>query len=97
MLTTEQLRHLANLAKLELNDEELDKLQKDLNGILDYVEQIEKLKLEDSEPLIAGPSQDMLLREDVPENRDIETIKQIIVAFPEKENGYLKVPKIIEK
>ena len=97
MISKEQLRHLSNLAKIELDDSELEKLQKDLNEILVYVEQVEKLAIDDIETMSSGPLQEILLREDIVQDKDIEVIKQIISAFPEKENGYLKVPKILNK
>jgi len=44
MLDKKQLRHLANLARVGLSDEELEKLMDDLNSILGYVDEINKLK-----------------------------------------------------
>lgn len=97
MISKEQLRHLSNLAKIELNDNELEKLQKDLNEILVYVEQVETIAIDDIEAMSSGPLQEILLREDIVQDKDIEVIKQIIAEFPGKENGYLKVPKILNK
>ena len=65
MISKEQLRHLSNLAKIELNDNELEKLQKDLNEILVYVEQVETIAIDDIEAMSSGPLQEILLREDI--------------------------------
>ncbi len=97
MITKEQLRHLAELAKIDFTDEELEKFLKDINQILEYVSEIQELNLEEFEPMIGGILQELLLREDKKEVLDEETKKLIIEQFPEKENNFLKVPKVIHK
>ncbi len=94
MITREQIIHLAKLARLKLNDEEIEKLREDLSKILNYVEKINELKLEDIEPLI-NIIEELKTREDEPAKS--ESNQLIIENFPEKEDNYLKVPKIIEK
>lgn len=97
MLNQEQLRHLAQLAKLELSDEELAGLQKDLNSILAYVEQVSQLELSEIKSPYPEHLSRLPLREDIPQVKDIKTIKKIIENFPCQEGAYLKVPKVIEK
>lgn len=100
MITKEQLKHLAELAKIEFSEKELEKFLKDLNEILKYVEEIQNLDLSKYEPMTSGSLQKLFLREDEKEE-DImdreEREKKIIEQFPARKNNYLKVPKIIEK
>ncbi len=96
MISRDQIQHLAKLARLKLTEEEIEKLKEDLNKILAYVEKINELSLENFEPL-TNILEKLDLREDEPHNPEEETRQAIINNFPEKENHYLKVPKILEK
>jgi aspartyl-tRNA(Asn)/glutamyl-tRNA(Gln) amidotransferase subunit C len=101
MITKEQILHLAELARLKLTDDEIEKLTEDLNKILSYVEKIQELNLKDIEPL-TNILERLPLREDEilgeEERKIIEEIREkIIKNFPQKEGSYLKVPKILEK
>ena len=49
-MTIEDVENLAELAKLELTDNEKEKILKDMEGILSYVKQIEEVNL----PIEAG-------------------------------------------
>ena len=93
MLEREKIEHLAKLARLKLKEEEIQKLTQDLNRILAYVEKINELKLEDLDPLV-NILEKLDLRKDIAKEFNFE---EIIKNFPEKENNYLKVPKILEK
>ncbi|MER3581523.1 MAG: Asp-tRNA(Asn)/Glu-tRNA(Gln) amidotransferase GatCAB subunit C, partial [Patescibacteria group bacterium] len=63
MIDKEKVKHLALLARLTLNDEEIEALTKDLNNILNYVEKINELNLEGLEPLY-NLLEELPLRED---------------------------------
>jgi len=93
MIAKNQIEHLAKLARLKLSEDEIEKLSQDLSKILAYVEKINELNLENVEPL-TNILEKLDLREDEPESKDNSTI---ISNFPEKEDNYLKVPKILEK
>lgn len=41
-LNKEQIKHISNLAKIDLSDSELDKFYNEFNSILDYVSQIDE-------------------------------------------------------
>jgi len=97
MLTKDQLKHLAELAKIEFTEEELESFLNDINQILNYVEEIKKLDLEKFEPMIGGILQQLILREDEIERADPETKDLIKSQFPEKQDDFLKTPRIITK
>lgn len=97
MIGKKQIEHLAELAKIELEEKELRKFLKDIQKILAYVNEIQDLDLREFEPLIGGAVQYLFLREDVKRIIPEEVKRKIIEQFPEKVNNYLKVPKIIKK
>ncbi len=96
MISREQIKHLAKLARLKLSEEEIESLAEDLSKILNYVKKIEELNLENIEPLTSIIDK-LEFREDEEKERDSEEREKIINNFPQKENNYLKVPKILEK
>ncbi|GIW67136.1 MAG: hypothetical protein KatS3mg096_004 [Candidatus Parcubacteria bacterium] len=123
MITKEQILHLANLARLKLSDEEIEKLVQDLTKILNYVEKINELDLKNIEPMIniieklepreddggdetygkdtSVSSHSSVSVSDYSDSFDrfasVSAPSNIINQFPQKENNYLKVPKILEK
>jgi aspartyl-tRNA(Asn)/glutamyl-tRNA(Gln) amidotransferase subunit C len=97
LINKEKLKHLAELAKIDLSEEELEKFLEDLNNILNYVDEIKDLNLDQFEPMIGGVVQKLELREDEVEIENDETKTLIIDQFPDKKENYLKISKIIKK
>jgi aspartyl-tRNA(Asn)/glutamyl-tRNA(Gln) amidotransferase subunit C len=97
MITKDQLKHLAELAKIEFTEEELESFLKDINQILSYVEEIQKLELDQFEPMIGGILQKLYLRENEIIRAESETKELIVEQFPEKKDNFLKTPRIITK
>lgn len=101
MLNSDNIRYLAKLARLDVDSSEAEELKNDLDKILKYVEKINELKLDSLETLV-NLIDSLELREDEPfinsSYEDYEdAIRIIIDNFPDKENNYLKVPKVLIK
>ena len=92
MLTKKDLEHLAELARIDLKAGEEKKLIKDLSNILDHFKELQALNTSDVLPMTGGTDLKNVLREDVLE-KDSE-IGKGKEAFPEEEDGYLKVPPV---
>lgn len=85
------IEKLAELAKIELNDEEKGKLLKDLDSILGYVEQIKEAEVPEASREYDNKN---VWREDKIEERDFS--KEIITKqFPDSQDGFVKVKKIM--
>ena len=82
---------LAELAKIELNEEEKKNLLKDMDSILGYVKQIQEVDV--SEIDIEYKNRN-IWREDEPEPR-IFSRDLIIEQFPDAQDGFVKVKKIL--
>lgn len=85
------VENLAELARIELDEEEKKDLLKDMKGILEYVKQIEEVKLDDVKTEYNLTN---VWREDKAESRDFSR-DLIIDQFPESQDGFLKVKKIL--
>ncbi len=93
-LSTEDVRDIAKLAKLQINQDELDRYKQDLSRILEFVEQMNQANVENIEPM-AHP-QDMMqsLRVDeITETNQREKFQQVA---PATQDGLYLVPKVIE-
>lgn len=88
------LEHLAELARLELNPEEEEKLLSDFEKILAYFEELKSLDTSGVEPMTGGTDLKNIFRED--EERENTNKGEGIDAFPESEGGFLKVPPVFE-
>jgi aspartyl-tRNA(Asn)/glutamyl-tRNA(Gln) amidotransferase subunit C len=67
MIEREQVLHVARLARLELGEEELERMSRELNGILEHVDRIAELDLDDVPPTAHVVDLENVLREDRPQ------------------------------
>ena len=92
MVSLDDIRGLAKLARLKLTGKEEESLQKDISGILDYVGQVSAIPSAVAEERLVRN----VMREDVPSvvlgKREV-----LLSAFPEREGDFNSVRKIIEK
>lgn len=97
-INKETLEYLAQLAKIELQPGSEEKLIKDLGEILNHFEELKEVDTSDIEPMTGGTFQKNVFREDDSDIRQEinATNKDIIDAFPEKADGFLKVPPVFE-
>ena len=93
-VTPEQVRHIANLARIAMSDEELERLVPELNNILGWVEQLGEVDTEGVEPLATVVDQKLRLRADKVSDGDCRD--QVLANAPVAEHGFFAVPKVIE-
>ncbi len=91
-LTKQDLEHLAKLARIALDPREEEKLLKDLGSILEYFKELQKLDTKNVAPMTGGTDLRNVFRDD--EERANTNRGAGTEAFPEKKDGYLKVPPV---
>jgi aspartyl-tRNA(Asn)/glutamyl-tRNA(Gln) amidotransferase subunit C len=94
-ITKEQIKHLAHLSRLELNDNELDSMQGDMEKILEFVAKIDELDLTGVEPLTQMSSSVDVMRTD--EALNMITKEQALKNAPDANSDYFRVPKFGKK
>lgn len=96
MLSKEEVIKIAKLARLELSENEIEKMQKDLSGILDYFEILKKIDTT-SVKITNNKSQitNLGLREDVAMSQSGEVVEKLIQLAPDKKDRYVKVKAIL--
>jgi aspartyl-tRNA(Asn)/glutamyl-tRNA(Gln) amidotransferase subunit C len=67
VIDREQVLHVARLARLELSDDEVERMASELSGVLDHVDKIGELDLEGTAPTTHVVELENVLREDEPE------------------------------
>ncbi|MDC3263158.1 Asp-tRNA(Asn)/Glu-tRNA(Gln) amidotransferase subunit GatC [Pelagibacterales bacterium] len=85
---------LAKLARLSLNDEQLDSLEKDLTSIVSFIDQLKEINTEKIDPTSNSLNQDLILRDDIAENK--LSNEDLLRNVPDSELGFFVVPKVIE-
>ena len=85
---------LAKLARLSLNDEQLESLEKDLTSIVSFIDQLKEINTEKIDPTSNSLNQDLILRDDIAENK--LSNEDLLRNVPESELGFFVVPKVIE-
>lgn len=94
-VTIPEVEKIAQLAKLKFSDEEKIKLQKDMNQVLGYIEQLNELDLTDVEPLENINETENVMRED--EVKVWLSTEDALKNAPSKTQKFFKVPKVIDK
>jgi len=97
MISKEEVKHIAKLARLGLTEPEIEKFQKELSSILDYIEKLKEVDIKNVEPTSHTLKIENVFREDVVKKSDIEKVKKLIKAFPERKNTFLKVKSIFRR
>ena len=92
-LTKEEVLHVANLARIKISDEELEKYRVELKQLLDEVEKINDVEGYDEERMIAPWSDNTTLRED--KSNDMLDPKEVIKNAPKHSGNYIEVPVVI--
>lgn len=86
--------YVANLARIELTDEEKAQFQTQLGEVLTYVHQLDELDLDGIEPTAHGMPMFNVLREDVIEPSLPHDA--VMANAPKSSNGHIAVPKIMD-
>lgn len=94
VLDKKTLEYLAKLGRIELTDAEEKKLLKDLQDIINYFQELQKIDTANIEPMTGGTLQKNIVREDKKEKK--KEPGKLVESFPEKENDFLKVPPVFE-
>ena len=93
-ITPEIVQHVARLARLDLDEEEARKMQKQMGDILGYIGLLEELDLADVPPTSHVMKMANVMREDVV--KPSLPVEKGLANAPEKEGTAFKVPRIIE-
>jgi aspartyl-tRNA(Asn)/glutamyl-tRNA(Gln) amidotransferase subunit C len=92
MLSKEEVQHIAKLARLGLSEEEIERFQKELSSILDYVEKLKEVDISGVEPASHAVKVENVVRKDVV--NPSEGGQKLLNLAPDKKDGFLKVKSV---
>ena len=96
-ISRKDVQHIANLARIELNAEEEVQFEKDLSGILEFVDTLNKVDTTNVDPMDGGTTLQNSMRQDSQVSEDLEgKSANLIAAVPEKKENWVKVRSVFE-
>ncbi len=93
MIDREQVNKVAHLARLDITSDEAQQFTTQLNGILDYFEQLQELNTDDVEPTTRAIETSNITRADKLE--PFPNKQDLLKSAPEQDGDYFRVPKIM--
>ncbi len=88
------VKHISKLSRISIDDEKAKKLEKDLNSIFKWIEQLNQLNTEKVEPLTSIAETTLRLRKDQIVSKNIR--EDILKNSPKENKDYFVVPKVVE-
>ena len=95
LLTPEEVRHVAMLARLGLSEEEVESLRVELSDVLEHIAMLDKLDTSHIEPTAQVMAQRNISRPD-----DVTPSLQpadVVLNAPRAEEGFIRVPAVLEE
>ena len=90
----ETIKHISKLARISLDEKQVDNLTKDLSSIIKFIEKLNKLNTDDIKPLTSIIDASLRFRKD--EILEGKIREQILKNSPEKTDEFFVVPKVVE-
>ena len=94
-ITKNEVKKVAHLARLELNEDEINNHAEQLEKILEYIKQLEKIDTHDVPCTTRAIEVINVFRKDEKKNSDCK--QELLELSPSREDDYFKVPKIINE
>ena len=85
---------IARLARLNVPEERLQPLASELNGILNWIAELNEVPTDHVEPLTSVTGHTLPMRDDVVTDGDC--VDRVLANVPEEASGFFVVPKVVE-
>ena len=90
----DKIKHISQSARILLDSKKTDALAKDLSSIFKFIEQLNEINTDKTEPLSSILNEPLRSREDVVNDGKIR--EKILKNSPQKNEEFFIVPKVIE-
>jgi aspartyl-tRNA(Asn)/glutamyl-tRNA(Gln) amidotransferase subunit C len=88
------VRRIAALARIRVEEQDVPRLQAELNGILGWIEQLNEVDVDGIEPLTGAARVALKMREDVVTDGGMP--EKVLANAPERAGPFYVVPKVVE-
>ena len=93
-VTKDDVKKVARLSRIAVEDERLEALAGELNGIIGWIEQLNEVDVEGVEPMTSVVESVLTMRTDTVTDGD--KADQVLANAPKAEDGFFVVPKAVE-
>ena len=93
-VTKDDVRKVARLSRIAVDEAHLEELAGELNGILGWIDQLNEVDIDGVEPMTSVVETKLPMREDIVTDGNIPD--QVLANAPRTEDGFFVVPKSVE-
>jgi aspartyl-tRNA(Asn)/glutamyl-tRNA(Gln) amidotransferase subunit C len=93
-ISTDQVKHVANLARLAITEEDAELFPSQLDAIISFAEQLNEVDTENVKPTSHVLDMKNIMREDISEKG--LSNEEVVKNAPDHADGYIRVPSILE-
>ena len=93
-LSSDEVRHIARLARVALTDAEVERLREELSGMLDHFSVLEQIDTDDVPPTAQTFDMTNVEREDT--SRPSPDREAVLANAPRREDGYFRVRAVLD-
>ena len=94
-LTKQEIQHIADLARLELTNEELEKYGSQLSGVLNYIDELKEVDTANVAPTAQVTGLENIMRADEVEAWPQDEVEMALGQAPEREGRLVKVRRVL--
>jgi len=95
-ISKKEVKHIAQLARLNINDKEINLFQKDLGGILNYIGRLKTIKSKREKNIMAGKIFNVFRKDKISAGKLSYKTKKFLREAPDRKNKFFKVPSILK-
>ncbi len=95
MLSSQDIKHIATLSRIELSPEEEEIYREEMSAILDYVQKLDELDTDGVEPIGHITGMINSYREDVSRDDSVQEKEALMDNVPELKNKWVRVKKVL--
>ena len=96
-ITSDDVRKVAQLCRLEIPDDDIEKYSYQLEGILEYIAQLERIDTDNVPPTTRAVEVVNVFREDTVDSSSSDVRDEILDLAPQREGEFFRVPKILSE
>lgn len=93
-VSAEDVKKVAFLSRLRIDDDKLEATKDEFNKILNWIDELNEVDTDGVEPLVSVNQMNITMRKDVITEGD--QVEAVLANAPLKEYGYFVVPKVVE-
>lgn len=97
MISKEEVQHIAQLARIRVDEKDVEKLQKDLSEILEYFSVLQEVDVSQVEPMTHSIALENVSRQDIARPKSPALLEKLVAMFPAAREGFLRVKAIFAR